>query len=207
MDGTDIGLELCFGAAFPQVVVGNNIVFSRCGVHTVFPKRCINFIDQFQNLRVLPPIHSFVIPNQGIVTIFALNEIQAPRQRGSGVLHTQSLDPIRWKGAVRCHCFSKGAVLLQLQCPAHLQILYHIVVIDKGIGLLWLNFLPGFQILTDCGNRLHPEDGKAHRLDECNILQIDRAGVFIDPVNHEGSAIHLKGGLSGNKVVPCKFFI
>ena len=141
------------------------------------------------------------------MTIFALNEIQAPRQRDSGVLHTQSLDPIRRKGAVRCHSFFKGAVLLQLQYPTHLQILYHIVVIDKGIGLLWLNFLPGFQILTDCGNRLHSENGEAHCLDECNILQIDSARVFIDPVNHEGSPIHLKGGLSRNQVVPGKFLI
>ena len=173
----------------------------------VFPKCCIYFPYQLQNLRVLPPIHSFVIPNQGIVTIFALNEIQAPRQRGSCVLHTQSLDPIRWKRAVRCHCFHKSAVLLQLQCPTHLQILYHIEVIDKGIGLLWLDFLLWFQILTDCGNRLYPEDGEAHGLDECNILQIDSAGVFIDPVNHEGSAIHLEGGLSRNQVVPGKFLI
>ena len=71
-------------------------------------------------------------------------------------------------------------------------------------------FLFGFLLLnisSDNGNGFRAEDGKASGIGKGNVLEVHRAKIQIYPVNKEGSALNLKGGFTGNQVIPGKFLV
>ena len=60
---------------------------------------------------------------------------------------------------------------------------------------------------SDKGNGFCTEDGKAGGIGKGNVLKIDGAKFQIYPVNKEGSVLNLKGGFTGNQVIPGKFLV
>ena len=148
-----------------------------------------------------------IIPDEGVLSILTLNQIQTSRQRGSGVLHTQSLDLIGGQGLVRRHRFLKCAILFQLQCSTHLQVLYHIVVVDKMVRLLYLILHLLLQQMAYHADVFCPKDGKSNRIGESHITQFHLVNGQVHRLYPESAVINLHHSLTRNQMLCSKFLI
>ena len=133
--GIHIGSEFCLRPAFAKMIICDMKIDCRNIRDFLCLNRGFNFLYYIQNLRILPAVYLRIVLNDCILAIFALNQIQAARERSSCVLYPQSFHFISRKRLVCSHCFLKCAVFSELKRPLNLQIFHNIVMVDKMVRL------------------------------------------------------------------------
>ena len=137
-----------------------------------------------------------------------LDGIHVHTELGLGTAHTQIV-----VGNAEVLCFGNrlGRFRFFRADRLHHNIVGHIVLLtgvnrnrvcyELGGFFRCLCHFHFFHVASHKGNGFRAENGEPGGIGESNVLEVDRAGGKIHPIHHKGSAVNLKGGLTGNQMI------
>ena len=144
--------------------------------------------DNVHDFGILPSVHLGIILNDGVLSIYALYEVQTTRQI-SGIHCTQGFSLRVRKCIVGSQGIIKGTVFLDVQRTPLLNVLGNIEMVDEVFRLLLFGFRTGSDLCVCLFVRVVPIDTDALML----LLIVNGSTIVLESVILHGS-VHIALG-------------
>ena len=187
-NGCDVSCEFLLRSTFTNVVICDVEVHRRNRWNFSGGDGLLKLSDNVHDFGILPSVHLGIILNDGVLSIYALYEVQTTRQI-SGIHCTQGFSLRVRKCIVSSQGIIKGTVFLDVQRTPLLNILGNIEVVDEVFRLLLFGFRTGSDLCVCLFVRVVPVDTDALML----LLIVNGSTIVLESVILHGS-VHIALG-------------
>ena len=187
-NGCDVSCEFLLRPTFTDVVIRDVEVHRRNRRNFSGGDGLLKLSDNVHDFGILPSVHLGIILNDGILSIYALYEVQTTRQI-SGIHCTQGFSLRVRKCIVGSQGIIKGTVFLDVQRTPLLNVLGNIKMVDKVFRLLLFGFRTDFDLCVCLFVRVVPIDTDALML----LLIVNGSTIVLESVILHGS-VHIALG-------------
>ena len=187
-NGCDVSCEFLLRSTFTDVVIRDVEVHRRNRWDFSGGDGLLKLSDNVHDFGILPSVHLGIILNDGVLSIYALYEVQTTRQI-SGIHCTQGFSLRVRKCIVGSQGIIKGTVFLDVQRTPLLNVLGNIKMVDEVFRLLLFGFRTGSDLCVCLFVRVVPIDTDALML----LLIVNGSTIVLESVILHGS-VHIALG-------------
>ena len=188
-NGCDVSCEFLLRSTFTDVVIRDVEVHRRNRWDFSGGDGLLKLSDNVHDFGILPSVHLGIILNDGVLSIYALYEVQTTRQI-SGIHCTQGFSLRVRKCIVGSQGIIKGTVFLDVQRTPLLNVLGNIEMVDEVFRLLLFGFRTGSDLCVCLFVRVVPIDTDALML----LLIVNGSTIVLESVVLHGSVHIALGG-------------